>query len=51
MRDSSMSLSPDREVVYRDFRKVGECCTCPRMEFTIYHATAFGHPEIFSDLR
>jgi len=43
-----MSLSPDREVVYRDFRKVGEALYLPsRMEFTIYHATVLGRPEVF----
>jgi peroxiredoxin len=48
MPDRSISLSPDREVVYRNFHKIGEALYLPwHMEFTIYHPTAPGRAEVF----
>ncbi len=43
-----ISIFPDREVVYHNFRKVGDALYLPaRMEFNICHAASQGGVEIF----
>ena len=48
MLDRPITIFPDREAAYHDFRKVGKTLYLPsRMEFKIYHQTGFGHLGLF----
>lgn len=48
VRGRPISIFPDREVVYHDFRKVGVALNLPSaMEFNVYHQTSLDRSERF----